>query len=258
MQLFRLFSWSIDLFAFYTTRQTNTKEKRINWKYIFFLFNRGLVPAVAEMRYLDRVKWLDLYGVDLHPVLVSSFYLYNNILPIPGCQNVNFQKTRETDIVSVCLFVCLVSGTWIFFFFLSWLVGLGCLAAKRWEPEKNTHKVNSRFLFRFFNCTRVVTGCPPPAGRIFHSPNLSLPAKSILLLQLSNIVSSWCFPKVSQTVCDIDTIVLVTTENIAQLTNWEKRAGRRPAWGIDGGRLVYALSLSRPFWFFVVWDLPFF
>ena len=23
------------------------------------------------MRYLDRVKWLDLYGVDLHPVLVS-------------------------------------------------------------------------------------------------------------------------------------------------------------------------------------------
>jgi len=30
---------------------------------------RGLVPAVAEMRYLDRVKWLDLYGVDLHPVL---------------------------------------------------------------------------------------------------------------------------------------------------------------------------------------------
>ncbi len=34
--------------------------------------NRGLVPAVAEMRYLDRVKWLDLYGVDLHPVLVSA------------------------------------------------------------------------------------------------------------------------------------------------------------------------------------------
>lgn len=31
-----------------------------------------MVPAVAEMRYLDRVKWLDLYGVDLHPVLVSE------------------------------------------------------------------------------------------------------------------------------------------------------------------------------------------
>jgi len=38
--------------------------------YIFCLY-RGMVPAVAEMRYLERVKWLDLYGSDLHPVLVS-------------------------------------------------------------------------------------------------------------------------------------------------------------------------------------------
>ncbi|KAK4022675.1 hypothetical protein OUZ56_008129 [Daphnia magna] len=38
---------------------------------------RGLVPAVAEMRYLDRVKWLDLYGVDLHPVLNLSRFFYS-------------------------------------------------------------------------------------------------------------------------------------------------------------------------------------
>ncbi|XP_045527862.1 band 4.1-like protein 4 isoform X3 [Pieris brassicae] len=29
----------------------------------------GVSPAQAELSYLDKVKWLDMYGVDLHPVL---------------------------------------------------------------------------------------------------------------------------------------------------------------------------------------------
>ena len=32
----------------------------------------GITPATAEMTYLEKVKWLDMYGVDLHPVMVSK------------------------------------------------------------------------------------------------------------------------------------------------------------------------------------------
>ncbi len=41
---------------------------------------RGVRPAEAEEGYLEKVKWLDMYGVDLHPVLVRSCFFKNVLL----------------------------------------------------------------------------------------------------------------------------------------------------------------------------------
>ncbi|XP_055586864.1 band 4.1-like protein 4A isoform X2 [Uranotaenia lowii] len=46
--------------------QTKEIESRIHELHIQL---KGMVPSQAEFNYLDKVKWHDMYGVDLHPVL---------------------------------------------------------------------------------------------------------------------------------------------------------------------------------------------
>lgn len=37
----------------------------------FFSHFRGLSPQLCEMNFLNKVKWLEMYGVDLQPVIVG-------------------------------------------------------------------------------------------------------------------------------------------------------------------------------------------
>lgn len=58
--------------------QTKEIESRIHELHVQL---KGMSPSQAEFNYLDKVKWHDMYGVDLHPVLVSwKMKIYSTML----------------------------------------------------------------------------------------------------------------------------------------------------------------------------------
>lgn len=72
--------------------QTKEIESRIHELHMQL---KGMAPSQAEFNYLDKVKWHDMYGVDLHPVLVSVAGITVGYL-ISGCFDIFRVKTASS------------------------------------------------------------------------------------------------------------------------------------------------------------------